>query len=505
MMCDTTTNNGAPSLSSTCDARLDLFFKATRNLGGINMSDYQNETLYNLIDASWKVDPLDTMRILFNWRDCRGGKGDHSGFIAAMAYIGRNNPEWLLENFKIIPEYGCYLDLIKLFHLVKDPDIKFEIMENFCTILKKDQENLKSSPNAPISLLAKWIPSENSKYDRWIPKQPRFLITMCKQLGFSFLGSVHSDHLKTLRKEMISPLRKHIDLVETKMCQSNYKDIDYEKVPSLAMHKYRMAFMRNDGDRFAEYLCDVKKGKAKINSNQMYPHDLVRSYLNYHSDTEDPVIETMWTNMKKQVSESGVFNDSIVVCDVSGSLNGTPMEVAIALGLLSLDDEKNRNLITFSSEPKLHTVPPGLSLKDQVQDVIKMDWGQNTNFKKTMELVIGISSLKKDAIKRIYVFSDMQFDMAFPDLRKGGLSHFELMRDKFQHVGIEMPQIIFWNLNGTTKDFPVSCDEKGVIMLSGYSQTLLKTVMTKTDVTPLTVMLDIIRSPRYSMVCAPNA
>ena len=41
---------------------------------------------------------LDTMKIIFNGRDCRGGKGDRTPFIKAMQHISQKYPELFYNN-----------------------------------------------------------------------------------------------------------------------------------------------------------------------------------------------------------------------------------------------------------------------------------------------------------------------------------------------------------------------------------------------------------------------
>jgi len=92
----TCTENGAPAYASTLDPRLNLFFKTVRDLGDFENSDAAcNSLLYELVKSSWEVDKLDTLKILMNWRDCRGGKGDYSGFLVAMAYLYKLDPSWV--------------------------------------------------------------------------------------------------------------------------------------------------------------------------------------------------------------------------------------------------------------------------------------------------------------------------------------------------------------------------------------------------------------------------
>lgn len=463
-----TTENGAVSYDTTTDHRLNLFFKTVRDICDF---PYGTDRLFDLIENSWLVDPLDTMKIIMNWRDCRGGKGDQDGPLSALIYIESNYNDWFNANFKVIPEYGSWLDLIKLWHFV-GTESKNLIMYFIVDTLESDVEK---SENESVSLLAKWIPSENSKWDRI--KKPRFILELCRNLFHT--ENVNSYNICTLRKNILTPLRKKIDIVETRLCQR--QPIIYQTVPSLAMHKYKSVFMHRDAIGFREYLSRVKTGESKINAGQLFPHDLVRQYL--HGLEEDPVIEEQW----RVIKEKYVFTNSIAVCDVSGSMDGTPMQVAIALGLLCLYDNR---LITFSEIPELHYVPDG-SLYSQVQNVKDMMWGSNTNFEGVMNLVLVLSK----SIDRVYVFSDMQFDQAM------GYSNMDLMKKKFRQANLKMPQIIFWNLRGSTKDYPAVCTEN-VVMLSGYSPTLLNFI-TDMEINPVKLMLQIIRSPRYDLIQSP--
>ena len=532
------TANGAPSLASTLDYRLDLFVKTTREVGVLPVerkkiiasasapsdsdgsdddSDSEslvtltnNDNLYAMIDKSWSISPLDTMKILFNWRDCRGGKGDHRGFIVSMIYIEQKYNDWFLVNFKVIPEYGSWLDLVKLWHFV-GPESKQTIMSYLFEKLNEDRDNLGSDTDTDknkISLLAKWLPSENSKWDRY--SKDRFVVNMCKL--FSSRGNsqyIRAEYIKMLRTVYVSPLRKHLQLVESKMCAKDFS-IKYETVPSVAMKKYRKAFARNDEEGFAEYMRQVKSGEKKINAGQVYPHDLVRHYLD--GGMFDPVIEEQWNVIKKTAQETGAFKQSICVCDVSGSMAGTPLEVAVALGLLGL---YNDQVITFSETPELHKIPKG-TLQEQVSNIAKMSWGMSTNFEKTMDLVLTLCMLAgSEQIKRVLIYSDMQFDMAVKTktttynpcidykTSAGTKTMFQLVKQKFQKAEVSMPQIVFWNLNGSTKDFPVTSDENGVVMMSGYSPALLSSLVDGLDISPLTMLLKVIGAPRYDKIVAP--
>ena len=101
-----------------------------------------------------------------------------------------------------------------------------------------------------ISLLAKWLPSINTSSD-YTRKNAN---AICNDLLLS----------KRQYRKILSRLRKHIDIVETKLCMKNY-NIDYASLPKKALLFYHDAFMRNDKDNYTKYLTQYKKEKNSDN------------------------------------------------------------------------------------------------------------------------------------------------------------------------------------------------------------------------------------------------
>ena len=88
-------------------------------------------------------------------------------------------------------------------------------------------------------------------------------------------------------------------------------------------------------------------------------------------------------------------------------------------------------------------------------------------------------------IKRLFVFSDMQFDVSHNSYHsRRGLTSWEttydFIEDAYTKAGYEVPQIVFWDLSGRTvgpKTVEVESDRKGVAMMNGFSPALLKVFM----------------------------
>ena len=111
----------------------------------------------------------------------------------------------------------------------------------------------------PISLCAKWIPTESSKWDRKL----RATRNVARALGVN---------LKTLRLDYLTPLRSYLKIVENYMCHRQWNEIDYNKVPSRAMFRLKKAFARNDAERFEEWKQALEQGRpeAKVNAKVLF-------------------------------------------------------------------------------------------------------------------------------------------------------------------------------------------------------------------------------------------
>jgi hypothetical protein len=478
---------GACSLATTNNACVDLFFKMTQDV-------YQNPNFVEWIEKSWEESPLDTMKIIFQSRDCRGGKGTKKTFINAMKHLTYEHPDWVEENMAIIPTFGRYKDWIQLIN----DNTRDQIINLICKQLNEDIVNMNEGN--PISLLAKWIPSEK--------KQLNKNNNITKLITQQLYEEHEKQPYKRFRKEYLTPLRYYLKIVENYMCSNRWEEIDFSIVPSCAMNRLRKAFQKHTPEKFADWLNAVKEGKSKINAGQLQPHELAKHYIN--GGEYDEVVELQWQQIVENTSKLGNFEDSIVLSDVSGSMDGVPMEVSIALGILisSLTSEPFRNMvISFDTNPTAHIIPDSCTtLQQKVESMKEVPWGGTTDLYKVFELILnrarqyGLSP--EQMPKRLYILSDMQFDSAIDYDTK---TVFESIEDMYSKTIYTRPDIIFWNLRSdTTIDFPVSDIQKGVATISGFSPSILKNILNGDEVTPYTIMRNVIDDVRYSMIKKPK-
>ncbi|CAL1363868.1 unnamed protein product [Linum trigynum] len=128
-----------------------------------------------------------------------------------------------------------------------------------------------------------------------------------------------------------------------------------------------------------------------------------------------------------------------------------------------------------------------------------MDWGMSTDFQKVFDKILDaavLNNLTEDQlIKRVFVFSDMEFNEASipprwvrdpsstrrwlevePEQRSWETDYQAIQR-KFREKGYNrVPEIVFWNLRDS-RATPVVGTQNGVALVSGFSKNLLKIFM----------------------------
>ena len=354
-----------------------------------------------------------------------------------------------------------------------------------------------------ITFAAKWAPSLEGFHDRhsflastiaeclFPPEHPLVADNYSDREGFLKLAREH------YRRLYLSPLRAHLRIVERDITANKYSNIDYNRVPSLAMNRYRKLFSKKDQLRFKSFLARVALGKATVSGGVLAPASLVRAAVNLNTysngmdisewEVESQVNEGQWQSLLKSIQERGTLTSAIAVVDVSGSmlgpnfLDGTvPMDASIGLGLLlaELAEEPFKNLmITFSATPSIVRIEPPAGgspwgLCQKVAHIQSMDWGYNTNFAAVFEDLLLPMAIKNQIppeamIKKIFVFSDMQFDFA----NSGGkweTTHDRLKR-KYAEAGYELPELVYWNLAGSRNNTgkAVTAEKPGCMIMSG--------------------------------------
>jgi hypothetical protein len=304
------------------------------------------------------------------------------------------------------------------------------------------------------------------------------------------------------------------NVVETRMCANEWEAIDFSKLPSVASARYQKAFWKRNEEGYKSYIASLQKGEAKINAGAVYPYDVTKSLMRGNSE----VAIEQWKALPNYMEGS---EDRILpVVDVSGSMEtsagGNPnvscMDVAISLGLYI--SERNAGsfkdaFITFSAEPQLQVLKG--NLRDRFVQLQRSDWGYNTDLVKVFDLILDQavkhSVSESEMPTKILILSDMEFDAA----TKGGgwgskvttpwnPTSQEMIEQKYASAGYKVPAIVYWNIQSRGNNIPVAFDKTGTTLISGFSPSILKSVIKGEITSPQGIMDETILSPRYESI-----
>lgn len=450
---DALTENGALTNSTTLNSVLDLFF-----LAGASRSLTKTE-IKRLVVAALAESAEDTLKVIFWAGDIRGGAGERRFFKIALETVKEELPETFINNIKNVAEFNRF-----------DSLFQFDNDEN---VLNYIERTLIKEKNG---LLAKWLPREGKKTNS------KFFTSFLKHTGLS----------KKKYRKLVAGLSK---TVETNLSSKDYT-FNYSHVPSVAFSKYRKAFARNDQDRFTNFITKVNEGTEKINAGAIFPYDIYKSF-NRGGDAES--VNAQWGSLPNYMQDSD--ERILPVCDVSGSMMGLPMEISVSLGVYI--SERNKSIfkdafITFSERPQMNYLQG--TTAQRFKQLRRADWGYNTDLQAVFRLILMNATKHKisqdEMPTKLLIISDMEFDTA----TRRSDTNYTAIKKKYKEYGYEMPEIIFWNVNGrSTNNFPVSFNKEGVALVSGASPSILKSVL-KGSVSPTKVLRDTIDNPRYDIV-----
>lgn len=468
---DSRTENGMVTNSTSLSNCVDLFFQ----IGAMRGQDKKR-----LIEAFVKAfgeNQLTAMRLLFWARDIRGGAGERQIFKDIMSYLAVNRTEVMRKNLHLVSEFGRWDDYLVLIG----------------TPLEKDALTLISKGlDAKNGLCAKWMPRPNVS-NREAKRQAHAIR--------NFLGLSPKEYRKLLVQ--------NCNTVEQLMCAKAWDNIDYSKLPSKAMATLMKAFSKNDKDRFGAYLSSLEKGDAgvKINAGAVYPYDIIKTLRTGQTQGAN----AQWAALPNFLE--GSQERFIPIVDTSGSMfwdsalvTGDLYAGHIAQSLGLYISERNVGpfkdaFITFNSNPELVVVSGNLT--ERYNQVQHLSVGGSTNLQGVYQLIL--KKAKEGNVPQsemptmIIIFSDMEFNEGTSGHANSTAQ--EMLENMYAEAGYKCPTVVYWNLASRgDKNKPVKFDKSGTALVSGFSPAILSSLLGGKDMTPMSMMMDVIGSERYASV-----
>jgi hypothetical protein len=512
---------GSDVFSSSGDPRVDLNVKCVRGAD----ASVLRAALDGVLALKTQEALEDAFVLAFNARNIRGGKGEKAVFQSLYLRLCETQPIVAKALLDLIPHYGCWNDLLVLGE-VSNRNITKAIVDLYADTLYKESKLEK-----PATLAAKWAPREGSKHKE-----------LAKQIAWTLfppqLVEKHGAQMRHYRR-LVADMNAKLNTVETLMCSDRWDMIVPASVPGRAGKLYSRAFLnlpsthkvkgeepkdefRHPDDakrmmcrrKFEAHFAAAAAGKAKVHgADTLFPHEVVQraSENDDLSDAEKNQLNAVWLGMVEKAKSNGGLGRSIFMSDFSGSMNGTPYWVSMALGILGSQvcgDEFKDKLMTFDSDPTWHTFEAGSDLFARIRTITDsgIGLGLSTDFQKAMDLVLETLKTKRmrpgQEPENLIVLTDMGWDQACSSSEPSWYTdnsyrhvvktapwqtQIAMIQEAFKRAGEDMwgpgqgftaPRIVIWNLSAQySSDFHATADTPGVAMLSGWSATQFEILM----------------------------
>ncbi|AYZ73112.1 DUF2828 family protein [Fusobacterium necrophorum] len=484
----TQTWNGAIAVKSTQNAVVDLFGRIGSMRSWNDNINYKK--LEKLFQRAYAENRELAVKAIFYARDCRGGMGEKSVFkLLMISFINSNfRPleRVVLENLTQIVEFGSWKDIIDIFLATQSSEYK-EILASFM------REQLQKDFNSEHpSLLSKWLPTINSRSKHTVEKAKKCI--------------EYKIYVKNYRQDLIK-LRRKIDITESHIAAEDFEKIDYSNVSSKCMLLNRHLFLKKDKIRFQEYQQGLVHGKAKIHSEVLFPVDIVKKYYtnswdNWKCSAEkyDEILEQQWKALPNYMTKA---LNAIPVVDTSASMTGTPMNVAVSIGIYIAErnpSEIYRNkLLEFSEVVDFLDLSQYTTLQQKINAFCYQVANTDIEavFKVILQTAIEHKLEPKELPTHLIIISDMQFDEA--TTQSVNKTFMENMRKLYEKQNYILPDILYWNVNFFTNNFPETT-RKGIAFVSGYSPAIMQAVLNTEILEPIEVIRNAVLVERYQNI-----
>jgi hypothetical protein len=397
---------------------------------------------------------------------------------------------------------------------------------------------LDNNANPRLSLASKWVPREVSKKFGFLYEA--FATEYFQSVYMCTAKTEHSKKKAVVKckaqyRELCSKLNRCLDTVQIKQTGGHWAEINHSKTTSITMAKQRRAFMnlKKGGGRggcdevrsqnpdriqcaknFQVYLESLKKSGKEVKGKNVgleaftkQAFDIYGYDYKVRNQEEADILNSQWRDNCNKKNGNGL-GPMIAIVDTSGSMEGDPINAAIALGCRVAEKSiLGKRVMTFSSEPAWINMDGCDTFTDMVSAIMRQrhSAGMNTNFYKALDMILCAIEEKRIPPAEVEnmilaIFSDMQIDDNLHmmnttnnnncfgynpndrqkmEARGKWATMFLQIKQKYAEVGMRMygvplnpPHILFWNLR-KTDGFPTLSTEAGCSMMSGYDPSIL--------------------------------
>ena len=386
------------------------------------------------------------------------------------------------------------------------------------------------------SLVAKWVPRSKSQRFGWIFNELAIMYfnNYIRTAKTNLQIDRAINKAKMSFRKLLADMNRQLDTTQIHQCAGTWSKIDHSKTTSITISKQKTAFLnkKKDGtqrsenddrvqcaENFNERIKKAAAGEVEMKGKRMglntftiQARDLIRRSIREKDiQMEIDLLNSQWRDNSSQTGELGPM---VAMLDFSGSMNGDPIDCAMALGCRVAEKSiLGKRVMSFSTNPTWHNLDGCDNFVDMIRVLQNGEVGYSTNFHGAFDRILDAIVEKKltpDQVEGMIlaIFSDMQIDDPTVKAPSNMESFYESMERKYSETGVRLwgkpfkaPHILFWNLRSTS-GFPSLSSQKNVSMMSGFSPALLNLFCEKgmdalQGCSPWSILVEQMNKPRY--------
>lgn len=292
----------------------------------------------------------------------KGPRKDPS-FYKNLSDLFISDPVKAKKIIDILPKIGYYKDFLYLLEASLDnKDLQDYIYDRILFIIKHKW------PSGKCIILSKWMPRENSSFDRKL----NFVDYFSKRL----FPDEKLNHRRKRYRKLIAETCKQINTIESNLCAKTYDNID--KLTNNNLKTYQKTIYRNP---------ELKSKVKEIFTEQYSKNNsdsLIRLYdMKYCAKIRKPIIESL---VKTKANNDIYSPDKLLILDISSSMFNN--YIAKVYSRMICYSVNHTELIINSRYPKLVSLNGMLSIKDAKNIVCStLDVNLKLDFQKIKSMV----------------------------------------------------------------------------------------------------------------------
>lgn len=483
--CDTMTENGAVSNSSTGDILVDQF----GSVSGYN--GRQIDKVFSNQEELWVENDLKSLQFIFYLRAisresnilvdgedkgtmAQKGQGLRDEVFKRLLWVAENHPKTFYANIALLPMVGSWKDIWELMWYDINLNVNVLDEEKMFALIASGLAMEKT-----CDLVKKYLPSMTAikKQSTW---RSRTMNVLARKF-MRYMGWNHKEYRKFKTSGNAHDFQKYIS-------QKMYDAINWSHIPGKAMTKlvaskfitkqnllksYENWLDKQDTIKYNGYAYELG---YILNHNKLYKHQ---------KNTLNKQFDNLIQNVKKNTS----FKENVwCALDTSGSMtwkynnsNVTPYDVCSSLGVFfsTLNEGAfHKQVIMFDTTSYVKQLRGDFC--QMMRQLPKNAMG-GTNFLSVVKRIVKIrkdnpSIPLEDYPTTLLVVSDMQFNAT------GGVdTNYErcktMLLEVFPQEFVDNFKFVWWNVATATRDFPSRINDGGTFLLSGFDGSVISLLL----------------------------